>query len=76
MTALPPAWRLQLGAYHHGNDGRGLWYTPYTPSPDGTPISLRTTEYGNRRAGVVSSLTAQLEHRLGEMRALDGEFRR
>ncbi|WP_164845973.1 TonB-dependent receptor [Inhella crocodyli] len=55
-TALAPAWRLQLGAYHHGNDGRGLWYTPYTPSPDGTPISLRTTEYAIHRRGATAAL--------------------
>lgn len=55
-TALAPAWRLQLGGYHHGNDGRGLWYTPYTPSPDGTPISLRTTEYAIHRRGATAAL--------------------
>jgi len=49
--------RLATTAYGHRNDGRGLWYTPYTPSPDGTPISLRTTEYGIRRHGVTSTLS-------------------
>lgn len=39
--------------YTHNNKGRGLWYTPYVPSPDGTPISLRTTEYGIDRYGAV-----------------------
>ena len=33
----------------------GLWFTPYQASPDGTPISVRTTEYGIHRWGVVSN---------------------
>lgn len=39
--------------YSHDNKGRGLWFTPYRASPDGTPISLRTTEYGIKRSGAV-----------------------
>lgn len=53
--------QLKVTPYYHHNKGMGLWFTPYQASPDGTPLSLRTTEYGIRRAGVVSSLTAQLE---------------
>ncbi len=49
--------RLATTAYHHRNDGRGLWYTPYTASPDGTPIALRTTEYAIRRHGLTSVLS-------------------
>jgi len=44
-------------AYGHGNDGIGLWFTPYTPSPDGTPISMRSSEYGIQRGGILSSVT-------------------
>lgn len=47
---------LRSTAYRHHNDGRGLWYTPYTSSPDGTPVSLRTTEYRLRRQGLSSVL--------------------
>lgn len=47
--------------YHHKNDGRGLWFTPYTASPDGTPIALRTTEYAIKRNG----LTATLDYEIG-----------
>jgi iron complex outermembrane receptor protein len=43
---------LKTTVYHHKNDGRGLWFTPYTPSPDGTPVSLRTTEYAIKRSGL------------------------
>ncbi len=45
----------KVTGYHHHNKGMGLWYTPYTPSPDGTPVALRTTEYGISRDGVVAS---------------------
>lgn len=43
--------------YLHKNEGQGLWGTPYVPSPNGTPISIRTTEYEIDRRGVLSSLT-------------------
>lgn len=52
--------RLKTTLYTHTNDGRGLWYTPYTPSPDGTPQALRTTEYDIRRNGIVSNLEYEL----------------
>ena len=52
--------RLKTTAYYHHNKGMGLWFTPYTASPDGTPVSLRTTEYGIHRAGVVSTLEYEL----------------
>ncbi|MCE4553829.1 TonB-dependent receptor domain-containing protein [Roseateles cellulosilyticus] len=52
---------LKTTVYHHKNDGRGLWFTPYTASPDGTPIALRTTEYGIKRDG----LNATLDYEIG-----------
>lgn len=51
---------LKTTVYHHKNDGRGLWFTPYTASPDGTPVALRTTEYGMRRNGLSSTLDYEL----------------
>jgi iron complex outermembrane receptor protein len=45
--------------YYHQNDGAGLWYTPYVPSANGSAISIRTTEYGIRRAGVFGDVKAQ-----------------
>jgi iron complex outermembrane receptor protein len=39
--------------YGHTNEGQGLWYTPYVPSPGGGPISIRTTEYDIDRKGVI-----------------------
>lgn len=51
-------------AYGHRNDGRGLWFTPYLATYDNiynpttiiSPISLRTSEYGISRGGVLTSL--------------------
>lgn len=55
-TRLSDATSLKATVYRHGNRGSGLWYTPYTPSPDGTPLSLRTTEYDIQRGGLVAAL--------------------
>lgn len=60
--------RVKATLYSHQNDGQGHWYTPYVASPGvaapagvysglGLPISIRTTEYGIKRTGVVSELT-------------------
>ena len=59
--AFTPHLTFALTGYGHRNDGRGLWFTPYLPSFDQTgtpvsPISLRTSEYGISRGGLVSSL--------------------
>ncbi|WP_423681242.1 TonB-dependent receptor [Undibacterium sp. WLHG33] len=51
---------LKTTAYHHSNEGQGHWYTPYTPSTNGLPISIRTTEYSISRNGVIADLTAEL----------------
>lgn len=53
--------RLKTTGYYHHNKGAGLWFTPYTPSPDGTPVALRTTEYGIKRTGVVATLDYELD---------------
>jgi iron complex outermembrane receptor protein len=45
-----------LRAYYHDNHGRGLWFTPYVPSPSGVPISIRTTEYDIHRKGVFGNV--------------------
>ena len=56
-------------AYLHKNNGQGIWFTPYVPTPAGAPdgaggtisapapISVRTTEYDIDRKGVSSGLT-------------------
>ena len=52
--------RLKTTVYHHKNNGRGLWFTPYTKSPDGTPVALRTTEYSISRDGLSTTLDYEI----------------
>jgi iron complex outermembrane receptor protein len=47
---------FKIKGYYHNNSGMGLWATPYTPSPNGVPMSIRTTEYKMDRIGVFGSL--------------------
>ncbi|WP_431256357.1 TonB-dependent receptor [Roseateles chitinivorans] len=47
---------LKTTLYHHRDEGPSLWFTPYAPSSDAVPVSLRTVEYGIRRSGVLSTL--------------------
>lgn len=47
---------VALRGYYHHNRGMGLWATPYVPSPNGVPISIRTTEYKIDRTGVFGRL--------------------
>ena len=51
---------FRIKAYYHDNTGQGTWGTPYVPSPNGVPMSVRTTEYDIQRGGVFSSLNAQV----------------
>lgn len=49
---------FKIKAYYHDNTGQGTWGTPYVPSPNGVPMSVRTTEYDIQRGGVFGSLNA------------------
>lgn len=49
--------KFLVRGYYHKNKGQGLWGTPYVPSPNGVPISIRTTEYDIDRYGAFGSLT-------------------
>ena len=51
---------VAVKGYYHRNRGMGLWATPYVPSPNGTPISVRTTEYEIDRYGVFGSADFQV----------------
>jgi iron complex outermembrane recepter protein len=51
---------FKIKAYYHRNSGQGTWGTPYVPSPNGVPLSVRTTEYDIKRGGVFSSLDAEI----------------
>ncbi len=52
--------KFKIKAYHHANEGQGLWGTPYVNSPTGVPMALRTTEYNMGRYGVFGSLAYEI----------------
>lgn len=47
---------LQLTPYYHSNRGLGTWWTPYSPTPGGAPLSVRSTMYKIERGGLTGSL--------------------
>lgn len=47
---------LRTTLYNHTDKGQGHWFTPYKASPDGTPISLRVSDYRLERNGAVAAL--------------------
>ena len=47
---------MAVRGYYHHNRGMGLWATPYVPSPNGVPISIRTTEYKIDRTGLFGKI--------------------
>ena len=51
---------FKIKAYYHDNSGQGTWGTPYVASPNGVPMSIRTTEYDIQRGGAFSSLNAEI----------------
>ncbi|RYE47736.1 MAG: TonB-dependent receptor, partial [Hyphomicrobiales bacterium] len=55
-TPLGDTAKFALKGYYHRNRGKGLWATPYVPSPTGAPISIRTTEYEIDRYGLFGSV--------------------
>jgi iron complex outermembrane receptor protein len=69
---LTDALSVSLTGYGHNNEGQGLWWTPYVPTPAGArdqsgtaitapgPISVRTTEYEIERRGAIGSATLDL----------------
>jgi iron complex outermembrane receptor protein len=62
QTAITSHLSLKTTIYGHNNQGVGTWYTPYTPTYDNTgtdvsPISMRTSEYGIQRGGILGSLS-------------------
>ena len=51
---------FRVKGYYHGNKGQGTWGTPYVASPNGVPMSIRTTEYDLNRKGMFASIAAEL----------------
>ncbi|MGE0775320.1 MAG: TonB-dependent receptor [Sphingomonadaceae bacterium] len=59
-TPIGDSANAKIKAYYHHNEGMGLWSTPYTPSPTGVPMSIRTTEYDIERFGLFGSADFQI----------------
>ena len=59
-TPIGASAEAAIKAYYHHNEGMGLWGTPYTASPSGAPLSIRTTEYDIDRWGVFGSAGFEL----------------
>ncbi len=57
---LGDALTFKIKGYYHDNKGQGTWGTPYVASPNGVPLSVRTTEYDIKRGGVFGSLSAEI----------------
>lgn len=51
---------FEIKGYYHNNAGQGLWVTPYTPSPSGVPISIRSSEYDMDRKGLFGSVRTEI----------------
>lgn len=51
--------KLSLTGYYHGNEGQGVWVTPYVRTPGGAPLSIRTTEYGIDRFGSIARVSVE-----------------
>lgn len=48
---------IKLTPYYHHNSGIGTWWTPYTPTPGGAALSIRSTSYDISRFGLTGALT-------------------
>jgi iron complex outermembrane receptor protein len=59
-TPLSENGSFKIRTYYHHNKGVGTWATPYVPSPNGVPISMRTTEYDMDRVGVFASVNMRV----------------
>lgn len=53
---LAPGLSLRLSPYYHHNKGIGTWWTPYTPTPGGAALSIRSTSYKISRGGLTGAL--------------------
>ena len=56
---LTDALSLRLTGYYHDNRGQGLWFLPYTPTPGGAALSVRTTEYSILRGGALGHVALE-----------------
>ena len=56
QTELAPELDWKSTIYGHGDSGYSTWTTPYTPSPNGAPLSVRSMNDSIERYGFLSSL--------------------
>ncbi|ABQ70963.1 TonB-dependent receptor [Rhizorhabdus wittichii RW1] len=54
---LADAVTLKLTPYYHRHRGISTWFTPYTPTPGGSPMSVRGATYAINRGGATGSLS-------------------
>lgn len=51
---------IKLTPYYHRDRGIGTWWTPYTPTPGGDALSVRSTAYAINRGGLTGSATYKI----------------
>jgi iron complex outermembrane receptor protein len=51
---------VKLTPYYHRDRGIGTWWTPYTATPGGGPLSVRSTAYAINRGGLTGSATYKI----------------
>ena len=72
-TALSDSITWKTTIYGHGNDGAGLWFMPsaemgssalysYVLAATGSPILMRTSEYGIKRGGIITSVSYEKDN--------------
>jgi iron complex outermembrane receptor protein len=59
-TRLSDTISLRVQPYYHNNRGEGTWWYPYSPTPGGANMFVRSSGYGIKRGGATASLTAVL----------------
>ena len=61
---------MALTAYGHTNKGEGLWYTPYTPSPNGCARRCRSARPNttSSRSGEIANFDVDLGSQHGQVR--------
>ncbi len=59
-TEITDALTLRIQPYMHHNKGEGTWWYPYSGTPGGAPLFVRSSGYRIQREGLTGSLTYQL----------------
>lgn len=59
--------KLRVQPYYHQNKGEGTWWYPYSPTPGGANMFVRSSQYRISRGGVTGSLTIDLADHVVEV---------